>query len=210
MSYRIFGVLAGIIPAMPDNPNPQGKCLVPLLQGLDRHRLDKVLPPKHIEQVEMELFTSMFVLQSEFGFNPVANRTYFLYQKESKFRLLLVGPHEWGNTSYQGRIIGSCILHDDRTWTLALDPAMEHDHDFMAYIASEQEKLKQALEHTDTLGEILPVFEENFCYYGRILAYILGKSLSVSMDIAGIKSLTYNEARGLLFHEMTHEQKLHA
>ena len=203
---------------MPNNPNPQGKGLVPLLQGLDRHRLDRLLPPKNIEQVEMELFTSMFVLQSEFRFNPVPNRTYFLYQKEGKFRLLLVGPHEWENTAYQGRTIGSCILHDDRTWTLALDPAMEHDHGFMAHIANEQEKLQQALEHADTQEEILPVFEENFCYYSRILAFILGKSLAISMDMAGIKPLTYNEARGLLFHdkanemfhEMTHEQKLHA
>ena len=191
---------------MPNNPNPQGKGLVPLLQGLDRHRLGRLLPPKQIEQVEMELFTSMFVLQSEFCFNPVPNRAYFLYQKEGVFRLLLVAPHEWGSTPYQGRFIGSCILHDDRTWTLVLDPAMEYDHDFMAHIANEQEKLKQALELASSLEEIVPVYKENFCYYGRILAFILGKSLSISMDMAGIKSLTYNEARGFL----SHEQKLHA
>jgi hypothetical protein len=211
---------------MPNNPNPQGKGLVPLLQGLDRHRLGRLLPPKQIEQVEMELFTSMFVLQSEFCFNPVPNRAYFLYQKEGVFRLLLVAPHEWGSTPYQGRFIGSCILHDDRTWTLALDPAMEHDKDFMAHIVCEQNKLQRALEHADTLEDILPVFVENFSYYGRILAFILGKSLSISMDMAGIKSLTYNEARGLLFmdktndkanemphemfHEMAHEQQIHA
>jgi hypothetical protein len=203
---------------MPNNPNPQGKGLIPLLQGLDRHRLDRLLPPKQIEQVEMELFTSMFVLQSEFRFNPVPNRTYFLYQKEGTYRLLLVGPNEWGSTLYLGRYIGSCILHDDRTWTLALDAAMEHDLEFMAHITSEQNKLKQALEHADTLEEILPVFEENFGYHGRILAFILGKSLSISMDMAGIKSLTYNEARGFLSHkkppnmshEMSQEQQVHA
>ena len=190
---------------MPDNPNPQGKGLTPLLQGLDQHCLDRLLPPKQIEQVEMELFTSMFVLQSEFRFNPVPNRTYFLYQKEGTYRLLLVGPHEWGSTPYLGRYIGSCVLHNDRTWTLALDPAMEHDLEFMAHITSEQNKLQQVLEHADTLEDILPVFEESFGYHGRILVFILGKSLSISMDMAGIKSLTYNEARGLLFHNKSHE-----
>ena len=183
---------------MPDNPNPQGKGLVPLLQGLDRHRLDKLLPPKQIDQVQMELFTSMFVLQSEFRFNPVPNKTYYLYQTEGRFRLLLVGPQEWGSQRYRGRYIGSCILHEDKTWTLALDPAMAHDQAFMDYIASEQEKLQKALEEAETVEDILPVFEESFCHYGRILAYILGKSLSVSMDLSGIKTLSYSEAKGLL------------
>lgn len=186
---------------MPVNSNPQGKGLIPLMQGLDRHRLDRLLPPKQIDQVQMELFTSMFVLQSEFHFNPVPNRIYFLYQAEGKFKLLLVGPHEWGSRPYRGRYIGSCILHEDKTWTLSLDPAMEHDKAFMKHIVSEQEKLQQALEKADTIEDVLPIYEESLCYYGRILAFILGKSLSISMDMSGIKTLTYKEAKGLLAHD---------
>lgn len=185
---------------MSDNPNPQGKGLVPLLQGLDRHRLDRLLPPKQIDQVQMELFTSMFVLQSDFRFNPVPHKTYYLYQTEGRFRLLLVGPHEWARP-YRGRYIGSAILHKDRTWTLALDPAMEYDRKFMDYIAAEQEKLQQALEAAETVEDILPVYVDSFCYYGRILAFILGKSLKISMDLSGIRTLTYKEAKGLLGHE---------
>jgi len=186
---------------MPDNPNPQGKGLVPLIQGLESHRLACQLPPKQIDQVQMELFTSMFVLQSDFRFNPVPNKTYYLYQTEGSYRLLLVGPHEWGATGYLGRYIGACILHDDRTWTLALDSSMEHDEAFMAHIVTEQEKLQLALEKAQTLEDILPVFEESFGHYGRILAYILGKSLAISMDMSGIKQLNYQEAKGLLGYE---------
>ena len=185
---------------MPDNPNPQGKGLVPLLQGFDRHRLDRLLPPKKIDQVQMELFTSMFVLQSDFRFNPVPEKTYYLYQVEGSFRLLLVGPHEWVNT-YRGRYIGSAILHEDRTWTLALDPAMEHDKVFMNYLLDEQEKLQKALETAEKVEDVFPVFEESFCYYGRILAFILGKSLRISTDLSGIRTLTYKEAKGLLGQE---------
>ena len=53
---------------MPRNPNPQGKGLVPVLQGLQHQWQQPVLLPKQIDQIEMELFTSLFVLQSEFKF----------------------------------------------------------------------------------------------------------------------------------------------
>ena len=75
---------------------------------------------------------------------------------------------------------------------------MEHDEAFMAHIATEQEKLQLALEKALSMEDILPVFEESFGHYGRILAYILGKSLAISMDMSGIKHLNYQEAKGLL------------
>lgn len=185
---------------MPDNPNPQGKGLVPLLQGLDRHRLDRLLPPKKIDQVQMELFTSMFVLKSDIRFNPVPGQRYHLYQTDGRHKLLMVGPLEW-TTPYRGRYIGECILHDDRTWSMALDPAMAHDEAFMREIGAEQDKLQQALEQAETIEDVLPVFEAELGYNSRLLAFILGKSLGLSMDRAGISGLTYDEARGLLTHE---------
>ena len=187
---------------MPINPNPQGKGLVPILQGLDRHRLDHLLPPKKIDQVQMELFTSMFVLKSEIRFNPLANQCYYLYQTDGRYKLLLVGPHQWC-TPYRGRYIGECILHDDRTWSMALDPAMAHDTKFMEHIEQEQEKLQSALENAESVEDVLPVFEGALGYNSRILAYILGKSLGVSMELSGIKSLNYHEAKGLLQHDKT-------
>jgi hypothetical protein len=185
---------------MPENPNPQGKGLVPILQGIDRHRLDRLLPPKKIDQVQMELFTSMFVLKSDIRFNPVPGEGYFLYQTDGRYKLLMVGPTEW-STPYRGRYIGECILHEDRTWSMALDPAMTHDEAFMQEITAQQDKLQAALEQAETVADVLPVFEEALGYNSRILAYILGKSLGLSMDMAGIAELTYEEAKGLLMHE---------
>ncbi len=184
---------------MPENPNPQGKGLVPILQTLDNHRLDKLLPPKKIDQVEMELFTSMFVLKSDIRFNPVAGKSYYLYQTEGRYKLLMVGPEEWC-TPYRGRYIGECELHDDRTWSMALDPAMEHDKVFMAEITREQEILQEALENAKCVEDVLPVFEGSMGYNSRLLAFILGKSLGISMEMAGIRGLSYDEARGLLVH----------
>lgn len=182
---------------MPDNPNPQGKGLVPILQGLDRHRLDRLLPPKHIDQVQMELFTSMFVLGSDIRFNPVPDRAYFLYQTDGRYKLLMVGPEEW-HTPYRGRYIGKCILHQDRTWSMDLAPAMRHDEAFMADIDQRQAKLQAALENAETVEDVLPVFEQSMGYNSRILAFILGRSLGLSMDMAGIRTLSYGEAKGLL------------
>jgi hypothetical protein len=185
---------------MPENPNPQGKGVVPILQGIDRHRLDRLLPPKKIDQVQMELFTSMFVLKSDIRFNPVPGQQYFLYQTDGRYKLLMVAPNEW-SSPYRGRYIGECILHSDRTWSMALDPAMAHDEEFMAGITAEQDMLQEALEKAETVAEVLPVFEEALGYNSRILAYILGKSLGLSMDMAGIGGLTYEEAKGLLMHD---------
>ena len=112
-----------------------------------------------------------------------------------------MGPHEWGESGYRGRYIGSCILHDDRTWTLALAPTMEHDPEFMDYITREQGKFQAVLENAESMEDVLPVFEESFGHYGRVLAFMLGKSLAISMDMAGIKTLTYHEAKGLLSYE---------
>ena len=184
---------------MPENPNPQGKGLVPILQGLERHRLDRLLPPKQIDQVQMELFTSMFVLGSDIRFNPVPETAYYLYQTDGRYKLLMVGPHEW-HTEYRGRYIGECILHRDRTWSMALDPAMLHDQAFMDHITGEQDKLQQALDNAASVEDVLPVFQEEMGYNSRILAFILGKSLGLSMEMAGIRSLTYSEAKGLLGH----------
>lgn len=66
---------------MPINPNPQGKGLVPVLQGIERHRLSDRLPPKQIDQIQIELFTSLFVLHRDFNFNPVPHQSYWLYKK---------------------------------------------------------------------------------------------------------------------------------
>ena len=57
------------------NPNPQGKGLVPVLDSITASRTTVSVPPKHIEQISSELFTSLFVLHSQFQFKPVVGKS---------------------------------------------------------------------------------------------------------------------------------------
>ena len=184
---------------MPRNPNPQGKGLVPVLQGLQQWQ-QPLLVPKQIDQIEMELFTSLFVLQSEFKFNPVPGKRYFMYDTGSGYKLLLVAPHEW-HTPYSGRYVGECVLQQDRTWTLVLDPELGNDPIFLQRVEALRGKLVSALEKAEKIEDVLPSFEDSLGYYGRITAFILGKSLLTSMQLSGIKGLDYKSAKGLLTHD---------
>ena len=65
---------------MKKQPNPQGKGLVPILESLAESRALTSIVPKHIEQISSELFTSLFVLHSQFHFKPVVGKHYWLYQ----------------------------------------------------------------------------------------------------------------------------------
>ncbi len=181
----------------PKNPNPQGKGLVPVLQVVQQHAQRLSVPPKPLAQIEMELFTSLFVLQSEIRFNPVVGRRYWLYARESGYRLSLVAPDEWHRALPQ-RCIGSCTLQDDRTWTLELAPEVAGDEVFMALIEAQRTSLHAALERAERVEDVLPVYSASLGYHGRILAFILGKSLRGSMQLAGIAALPYRQAAGLL------------
>ena len=182
---------------MPRHPNPQGKGLVPVLQGLQQHWLRHVLLPKQIDQIEMELFTSLFVLQSELKFNPVPGKSYWMYETAAGYRLLLVAPHEW-HTPYPGRCVGECTLQIDRTWNLVLAAELATDTEFMQRIETQREKLLNTLEKAQKVEDILPAFEGSLGYYGRLMAFILGKSLLTSMQLSGIRELDYKAAKGLL------------
>ena len=57
------------------NPNPQGKGGSLVLNTLDAQRRDlPAVRPKQIDQVSTELFTSLFVLQSDFRFKPIRGK----------------------------------------------------------------------------------------------------------------------------------------
>lgn len=182
---------------MQKNPNPQGKGLVPVLQGVQHHAQRLAVPPKAITQIEMELFTSLFVLQSEIRFNPVAGQSYWLYAREEGYRLSMVAPTQWHRPLPQ-RCIGLCVLQADRTWTLELQPDVAGDERFMSQIEAQRQALHTALEQARQVEDILPVFAASLGYHGRIMAFILGKSLRSSMQLAGIAALSYQEAAGLL------------
>jgi hypothetical protein len=178
-------------------PNPQGKGLVPVLQGLQQHWERLQVPPKQIDQISLELFTSLFVLQSDFSFTPVPGMQYWMYECRGAYRLMLVGPAEW-NGALPGRCVGLCELQQDRTWTLALEPEVASDRQFMETIEARRRNLEALLEQAETVEEVLPAYENGLGYQSRVLAFILGRSLRTSMQLAGINALSYDTARGLL------------
>lgn len=183
---------------MKTSPNPQGKGLVPVLQDLAACRPQVAVPPKHIDQVSRELFTSLFVLESTFGFRPVVGRCYWLYRAGERFRLSLVSPAEWGAGDPFGQPVGECVLQPDLTWTLGLLDGAAQDPAVQALIEARRARLTERLETAHSLAQALPVFEAELPFQQRALAAGLAASLRRSMEQTGIASLDYQAASGLL------------
>lgn len=184
---------------MGKSPNPQGKGQVPVLAAMEQSRAAaRGAAPKHIDRISGELFTSLFVLQSEFGFQPVVGKPYFLYRKEGRFRLSPLSPEDWGDERISGRFIGECELHDDLTWSLALDQAVANDERFMAWLEEQRRVMDSELAAAENLEEAMPGYSRRYRFHQRILTYGLSRSLRASMHQSGIAELTYDEARGLL------------
>ncbi|MEJ2762354.1 MAG: DUF2452 domain-containing protein, partial [Gammaproteobacteria bacterium] len=130
---------------MQKTPNPQGKGLAPLLRDLARARTASPPPPKQIDQITGELFTSLFVLNSEFAFRPVMGRSYWLYCIDGKFKLMLLAPDDW-SAGHPGRFIGECVLREDVTWTLTLDGEASRDASLLRHLEGERRRLQASLE----------------------------------------------------------------
>ena len=183
---------------MPDNPNPQGKGLVPVLATLSETRaMASHVPPKQIDQISNELFTSLFVLESEFKFRPVPERTYWLYRKKGRFWMSPVGPDEWSADIY-GQYIGRCELHRDMTWTLELSEEAAADTELLTWLEEKRQVFDRELQQVEQVDDALPGYREKFSFYRRALAFALAHSLGSSMDKSGIRGLTYEQAAGLL------------
>jgi len=182
---------------MQNDPNPQGKGISSVLQDLARSRPEIPLPPKQIDQVSSELFTSLFVLNSDFIFRPVTGRSYWLYRLDGKFKLLLLSPADW-SAGHPGQFIAECILREDVTWTLTLDAEASRDAGLLQHINNERQRLQAELEQAGSLEEAMPAYIPSLAFYRRLLAFGLGSSLRASLRAAGINALAWNEAKGLL------------
>ena len=181
---------------MSKNPNPQGKGQVPVLAALAEGRTAALhVPAKRIEQVSTELFTSLFILESEFRFKPVPGRPYWLYRKDGAFRLSIIPPHGWYE-QVSGRYIGECQLQDDMTWTLELAEDVAEDAEFLNFLEEKRKAFERDLSEAESVEDALPRFKANFPFYQRVFAFALSSSLDASMDKSGIKGLSYEEALG--------------
>ena len=182
---------------MNNRPNPQGKGLVPVLDSLAESRARIAVPPKHINQITSELFTSLFVLHSKFQFKPVVGKSYWLYRRNKSFQLSMIGPQEWGGDGF-GQYIGECILQKDVTWTLKLDDSAAKDDALMHLIAERRKEFERTLGSVDAVDSMLPVYLESLPFYQRVFASALASSLQTSMLKSGISGLDYQQAKRLL------------
>ena len=178
-------------------PNPQGKGLVPVMDSLAESRATIPVPPKQIDQISSELFTSLFVLHSRFQFKPVVGKSYWLYWRNNDFHLSMIAPQEWGGAGY-GQYVGECVLHKDVTWTLTLHASTAQNADIMQLIERRRQEFQQALNSADAVDDVLPVYLESLPFYQRVLASALASSLKVSMQKSGIAGISYQKAKGLL------------
>lgn len=196
-AFRFGSGFGYSISIMTRYPNPQGKGLTPVLDSLTASRTRLSVPPKRVDQVASELFTSLFVLHSDFHFKPVPGKRYCLYRNDAGFRLSLITPAEWGDGRF-GQYIGECVLQPDLTWTLRFDARAAQDHQLLALIESKRRAFQQRLAAAETLDSALPVFDGSLPFYRRVFASALAHSLGVSMRKSGIQALSYRQAQALL------------
>ncbi|NOV31461.1 DUF2452 domain-containing protein [Methylomonas sp. ZR1] len=177
--------------------NPQGKGAVAVLDSLQQAKKQLIAPAKNIQQISSDLFTSLFVLNSQIRFKPTTGQAYWLYFKDEQCRLSLIAPEQW-LSSQSGRFIGTCELQPDLTWTLALSEACANDGAFIQEIADQRRQLEQTLQQAEKIDDVLPVYMETLPYYSRVLAATLAYSLKQSMQKSGILGLSFRQAEKLL------------
>ena len=182
---------------MKKNPNPQGKGLVPVLQSLAESRALISSTPKQINQISSELFTSLFILHSQFQFKPVVGKRYWLYQRDKQFQLSLISPREWGNDTF-GFYVGECILQPDITWSLSLDDSAARNKTLMNYIKNKKIEFEQAMRSAESIDSSLPFYIGELPFYQRVFATALANSLKQSMVLSGIQGLSFAQAQKCL------------
>jgi len=55
---------------------------------------------------------------ADLSFEPLIGHTYHLYIKEEKYKLLLIGPEDWGKMPKTLQYIGTVKMLGDHTWDL--------------------------------------------------------------------------------------------
>lgn len=163
------------------------------MQLLFERRALAVAPAKSITRISDELFTSLFVLNSEFKFAPVVEKAYWLYRQKQRYRLSPVAPQEWGDDRF-GDFIGECTLHDDMVWSLALSQSCLDDRAFMQWLEAQKTAFEKQLKTAARLDQALPGYQSQLPYYQRAYCSALSFSLYSSMQQAGIAALDYRRA----------------
>lgn len=72
-------------------------------------------------QLKKRVEISEQIYQADLSFEPLIGHTYHLYKKEGNYKLLLIGPADWGKLPASLEYVGTVKMLGDHTWEL-LDP----------------------------------------------------------------------------------------
>ena len=170
---------------MPNNPNPQGKASLPLLSNLQAWR-NAVVPHRSVRDLMVDYLTGLLVLSSEFSFKPVPQRSYYLYYRQGRWQLSLIGPGEWRPSRHRC-FVARCRLQYDATW--AIEPAADIDQrpDMVAALRAYRHGFEQRVRASQTIQSDLPHYDRTLPYYRRVLASGLASSLQASLETLGLQ-----------------------
>ena len=161
-------------------PNPQGKGQIGFL--LDwAYSGPRSVAAKPAPQLLADYFTSLLVLSSSFKFKPVFGKDYYLYIDGEHWSLSLISPDEWNDEAKRGAFVGTCVLHDDSTWSIAPSADLGRKGPVNDALAAFYEGFLDKLRSKSPLEDGLPVYEAGLPYYQRLFASALSRSLKGSL-----------------------------
>ena len=165
-------------------PNPEGKGQVGFL--LDwAYSSPRAVVAKRAPQLLADYFTSLLVLSSSFKFKPVFGKDYFLYIEDDRWVLSLISPDEWNDPAKRRAFVGTCVLHDDSTWSIEPSGNIRKDCAVADRLARFYDGFIEKLGSGKVLEDGLPDYEAGLPYYQRLFASALSRSLKASMAKGG-------------------------
>ncbi len=173
---------------MPDNPNPQGKAALPLLQDLQALRRAPT-PRRSARDVLVDYLSGLLVLSARFNLRPVPGQAYHLYYRGGEWQLSLIAPDEW-HPPRRDCYAARCVLAADASWSIEPDEGLAARRDIVSALRQFQADFEARLAQVPTLADDLPHYEATLPYYRRVMAAGLASSLRRSLQQLGLEQVS--------------------
>jgi hypothetical protein len=165
--------------------NPQGKGLTPILDAW-RSVQPGTCVSKSPQRILSDYFVTLLILSSEFAFKPVPGVSYFLYLRDERWELSLIGPEEWRDLRRR-HCLGRCTLQGDMTWSLEILGEPERIPVLQNALGAFHDGFLTLLTDHPTLEDSLPHYVDHLPYYRRLLAAGLANSLAQSLSLGKLR-----------------------
>lgn len=110
----------------------------------------------------------------------------------------MVSPADWAGDSPLGVCVGEARLQPDMTWTFRLSDAARLDPAILAWISTCRRQMAEQLESADTLGGLLPGYNERQSFFPRVMTSGLAFSLRASLGMSGLAQMSYQSAQAMI------------